>query len=631
MLRFLPFLAFTQSELLDPTDWKYHSYTDVTRLFESLQAQYPNLVLKYSLGTSQENRELWAIQVTNLITLENDVLRTKVKLVGNMHGDESIGHELPIQTAVSLLKSYEAGDARAQGILNSLNLHFIPSVNPDGFEHSHPDCRISTQHRNTMSNKDMNRDFPDPFRNRDWQPEYDANGKITNWSEHSLETRLVMEYLLSNHFTLSLNFHAGAVVASYPLDGRDIGQRGYSAAPDDKLFKHLAHIYADNHGTMAKDSRQCGDSFHGGVTNGADWYALSGGMEDFNYFWTDCFEITIELTCCKYPPAEELEIEWHRNKESILSYIEQAYLSVRGFVKNQFGPHKGKVIIETVSSDENYIPKNVTAFQQGDSMIYRRLLPQGSYKIRAVQGSRVTNWQEIAKVEMNMKIDLDFENGDDLAPESPPEETIFQQHNHEKMVEFLEKMQKTCPDIMRVYSIGKSVNGVDILVTEFGQPDSIGKHKLAVPDVKLIAGQHGNEANGRELLIHLIKNICEHEINQLDLLSAMKIHIMPEYNPDGYKKSRVGDNFGVIGRENEDRIDMNRDWPVIWNDNKRLGSKPMALENKLVKEWCESLPFVLSADLHGGDLVANYPWDDYRSGKGNRGGESPTPDDEYFK
>ena len=48
-------------------------------------------------------------------------------------------------------------------------------------------------------------------------------------------------------------------------------------------------------------------------------------MEDYNYLHGDCFEITIELTCCKYPPAKELEKEWALNKNSLWSYTMQAY------------------------------------------------------------------------------------------------------------------------------------------------------------------------------------------------------------------------------------------------------------------------------------------------------------------
>lgn len=46
-----------------------------------------------------------------------------------------------------------------------------------------------------------------------------------------------------------------------------------------------------------------------------------------------------------------------------------------------------------------------------------------------------------------------------------------------------------------------------------------------------------------------------------------------------------------------------------------------------VMNWTKSLPFVLSANLHGGSLVANYPWDDSKSGHDNY---SPNPDNAQF-
>jgi len=47
-------------------------------------------------------------------------------------------------------------------------------------------------------------------------------------------------------------------------------------------------------------------------------------MQDFNYLHSNAFEITLELSCCKYPSAKDgyLEKEWDNNKEAILTYME---------------------------------------------------------------------------------------------------------------------------------------------------------------------------------------------------------------------------------------------------------------------------------------------------------------------
>ena len=79
--------------------------------------------------------------------------------------------------------------------------------------------------------------------------------------------------------------------------------------------------------------------FKNGITNGAKWYPLigkqimlkqlkttwrhfiriSGGMQDYNYVWHGCMEITLEISCCKYPPAKDLPKYWEENRFVSLS------------------------------------------------------------------------------------------------------------------------------------------------------------------------------------------------------------------------------------------------------------------------------------------------------------------------
>ena len=45
-------------------------------------------------------------------------------------------------------------------------------------------------------------------------------------------------------------------------------------------------------------------------------------MSDFNYLHSNCFEVTVELGCVKFPPEEALYTLWQHNKEPLLNFME---------------------------------------------------------------------------------------------------------------------------------------------------------------------------------------------------------------------------------------------------------------------------------------------------------------------
>lgn len=79
-------------------------------------------------------------------------------------------------------------------------------------------------------------------------------------------------------------------------------------------------------------------------------------------------------------------------------------------------------------------------------------------------------------------------------------------------------------------------------------------------------------------------------------------------NPDGYELSHVGDEGSLDGRNNANDVDLNRNFPDQYGMNDF--NKVQEPETLAVMNWSLATQFVLSANLHGGALVANYPFDD---------------------
>lgn len=268
----------------------YTSYYALMRFCAQMEREYPRLAERFSLGYSVDQRELVGVKI------RTQARRKKVKLVGNMHGDETVGREMLIRMIEYLLTEYKHGNPEVHDLLGQCEIHILPSMNPDGF---------ARRQRVNARGFDLNRNFPDRF-----------YGQITPLQP---ETLAVMRWSQRENFTLSANFHGGDLVANYPYDGNRQRRSGLAAPTrDDAEFRHLASTYAKAHPDMHLSRR-----FPGGITNGAAWYVLYGGMQDWNYLHTHDREITLEISKIKNPPGRTLEAYWEKNAEAILRFMQE--------------------------------------------------------------------------------------------------------------------------------------------------------------------------------------------------------------------------------------------------------------------------------------------------------------------
>lgn len=165
------------------------------------------------------------------------------------------------------------------------------------------------------------------------------------------------------------------------------------------------------------------------------------------------------------------------------------------------------------------------------------------------------------------------------------------------------------PALCRIDTIGFSVQHRLILALAI---TGAGDNAEQRPEFLYSSTMHGDEVTGFYLMLRLCDTLLRSygtspQITRL--LDRTRVYINPLANPDG--TYRAG-NHTVAGamRYNANYVDLNRNYPDPF------GSVPLdslQKENEAMIAYVGSHNFVLSANLHGGSEVMNYPWDSYPS------------------
>ena len=343
-----------------PVHFKHHSNREMYVMMQAYASYFPQITRLYTIGETVQGRNLTVIEISDNPGI-HEPGEPEFKYVGNMHGNEVTGRETLIHLIAYLCENY-GYDSDVTKLVNSTRIHIMPSMNPDGYAQAHEGDVDGVMGRSNANNVDLNRNFPDRF------------GRTEN--NRQPETQAVMQWIQEYPFVLSANLHNGALVANYPFDNDRSGRPSYTACPDDDIFRQVSLTYSYAHRTMHLGLPCPRDryGFHNGITNGAAWYSVDGGMQDYNYLHSSCFEITIEQGCTKFPRASRLEGIWNDNRAPLLEFIAEVHKGITGFVKAVDGSPIAGATVDITDRDHP-----VTTATDGD---FWRLLVPGTYTVK---------------------------------------------------------------------------------------------------------------------------------------------------------------------------------------------------------------------------------------------------------
>ncbi len=339
-------------EFLTRAQQGYPSFLEIEAQIKALHQKYPELTELFSIGKSNQGRDLWVLKLSDNPSI--DEIEPEVKLISSMHGNEITGRELMIKLADELLSSY-AIDPSIQAIIDQTEIFIMPSMNPDGSE---------VPMRGNARYIDLNRNFPDFSTS-------DAQNTLTG---REVETQAVMMFQSERQFSLSANFHGGAEVVNYMWD----------TIEDDHPYLPLLLDISKSYVEYA-DYMKNPNEFPEGITNGYAWYEVNGGMQDWSYHWYGDLQFTVELSQEKWPAYSSIASYYDANRLALIDFLRRVHQGA-GFAFSG-AKFSGFVRIQKQSS-QGWVDQGTFSFRNSE---FFKVLPVGQYRFQIFEGQSLNN------------------------------------------------------------------------------------------------------------------------------------------------------------------------------------------------------------------------------------------------
>ena len=367
---------------------RYPTYDVYVQMMNNFAANYPDLCQLVNIGTSEDGRSLLAVKISDNVNQKE--AKPEFFYTSTMHGDETTGFILLLRLIDWLLSNYGVIDD-ATYLVDNFEIYINPNANPDG-TYAGGNSTVSGATRKNSNGVDINRNFPDP-----------RAGNHPDGESWQAETQAMMNFANQHNFVMSANFHGGIELINYPWDTWTEGYNDYHPHADRDWWFKVCTDYA----TSAQNNSPSGYfTGYGGVTNGGDWYVITGGRQDYMNYFHNCREVTIEVSGYKMVSSDSLPDYWNYNYQAMINYIKEANYGFNGIVTNMDGEPLSAIIeISGHDVDNSWVktsPFNGDYYRPIQPGIYNVTYSSEGY-ISQNHSVSVSNWQTSTQKDVVLK------------------------------------------------------------------------------------------------------------------------------------------------------------------------------------------------------------------------------------
>jgi len=276
----------------DRIESEYLDYSEVTALTASYESTYPNIVKRYSLATTEESRTVWAMKISDNVSVDED--EPNVLFIGLHQAREIMSTEITMDIIDYLATNYGT-DPDVTDWVSNWQIWIIPMLNPDGSAYCWSADQYWIKNRRDLGggvygvNLGHNYPFnwgacfgsaPDPNSN------YYRGPSAASEPEIQAIINLTQEY----HFAVMLSYNSFDELVLMPYGCQD------EYIPEHNIAQHFGNSFAS---LIRKDDGSYGYNI------GTWWellYQNDGNETDYFYAEHGCLSYAIEVNAESYYP-----------------------------------------------------------------------------------------------------------------------------------------------------------------------------------------------------------------------------------------------------------------------------------------------------------------------------------------